>query len=167
MMFSVRNYILDQPAIAAKIERMAYEIAEQNMTAATLVLAGVAPNGILMARQLASQLKNITQATVSVVELSLDKKQPGPVTVSPATNFNNQTIIVVDDVSMSGKTMLYALKPMLESWPEKIQTLVLVERQHKQFPMHSDYVGMHVSTTLQELIIVEAEGGELTGAYLQ
>jgi pyrimidine operon attenuation protein / uracil phosphoribosyltransferase len=162
-----KNYILDQSAIAAKIERLAYEIAEQNMNAPAIILAGIAPNGVIMARHLALHLQKMGTATIQLVTLTLDKKQPSAVTVSPVTDFNQQTVIVVDDVSMSGKTMLYALKPMLETWPAKIQTLVLVERQHKQFPMHSDYVGMYVSTSLQELILVEAEGDELVGAYLE
>jgi pyrimidine operon attenuation protein/uracil phosphoribosyltransferase len=75
-------------------------------------------------------------------------------------------IILIDDVASSGKTMLYALKPFLEMQPKKIETLVLVERTHKTFPVKVDYVGLSVATTLQEHIYVEVTEGEITGAYM-
>jgi pyrimidine operon attenuation protein/uracil phosphoribosyltransferase len=70
-------------------------------------------------------------------------------------------------VANTGKTLLYSLQPFLSSHPKKIQTLVLVERTHKLFPVKSDYVGLSVATTLQENIIVEVVNGEITGAFLQ
>jgi pyrimidine operon attenuation protein/uracil phosphoribosyltransferase len=74
--------------------------------------------------------------------------------------------LLVDDVASSGKTMLYALKPFLQFHPKKIETLVLVERTHKQFPVHVDYVGMPVATTLEEHILVEVVDGVIVGAYM-
>ena len=58
------------------------------------------------------------------------------------------------------------MKPFLEYYPKKIQTLVLVERSHKAFPVKPDYVGLSISTTLLEHIYVEADGEEIIGAYL-
>ncbi len=75
-------------------------------------------------------------------------------------------IIVVDDVSNSGKTLLYALKPFINSHPKKIQILVLVERTHTSFPVRPDYVGLSIATTIQEHIFVEVNGEEVAGAYL-
>ena len=75
-------------------------------------------------------------------------------------------IIIIDDVTNSGKTLLYALKPFLEYYPRKIQTLVLVERSHKTYPIHPDYVGLSLATTLQDHIYVEVKDNEITGAYL-
>ena len=80
--------------------------------------------------------------------------------------FENKVIIIVDDVANTGRTMLYALKPFLQAHPKKIQTLVLVERSHKLFPIQTDYVGLSITTTLQEHIAVETEGDEITGAWL-
>jgi pyrimidine operon attenuation protein/uracil phosphoribosyltransferase len=82
-------------------------------------------------------------------------------------DFTNKVIILVDDVANSGKTLLYALKPFLAFHPKKIQMLVLVERSHNSFPVHPDYVGLSVSTTLQEHIYVEVEEGKIAGTYLQ
>jgi len=74
---------------------------------------------------------------------------------------------VIDDVAMSGKTLLYAMQPFLAFYPKKIQTLVLVERSHKAFPVKPDYVGLSIATTLQEHIYVETEGEVIKGAYLE
>ena len=101
------------------------------------------------------------------IQKELHKKKPAQIMLSEPFDFNDKVIIVVDDVSNSGKTMLYALKPFLDSHPKKIQTLVLVERTHKAFPVLSDYVGLSVATTLQEHIIVEVSGDHVTGAYLE
>jgi pyrimidine operon attenuation protein/uracil phosphoribosyltransferase len=76
-------------------------------------------------------------------------------------------IIIIDDVSNSGKTLSYALKPFLEFHPKKIRTLVLVERSHTSFPVRPDYVGLSVATTIQEHIFVEVKGEELIGAYME
>jgi pyrimidine operon attenuation protein/uracil phosphoribosyltransferase len=99
-------------------------------------------------------------------ELSLDKKNPGEIKLSGLPPEKEAVIILIDDVASSGKTMLYALKPLLEIHPKKIQTLVLVERTHKAFPVQVDYVGMSVATTLEEHIYVEVINGEISGAYM-
>ena len=75
-------------------------------------------------------------------------------------------IVLVDDVANSGKTILYSLKPFLEFHPKKIQTLALVERTHKIFPVNLDYKGLSVATTLQEHIFVEVINEDVVGAYL-
>ncbi|RYZ52316.1 MAG: phosphoribosyltransferase, partial [Sphingobacteriales bacterium] len=80
---------------------------------------------------------------------------------------NNKNIVLVDDVANSGKTLLYALKPLMDFEPAKIQVAVLVDRKHKNFPVTPDIIGHSVSTTIQEHIIVQYEGGRLTGAHLE
>jgi pyrimidine operon attenuation protein / uracil phosphoribosyltransferase len=86
--------------------------------------------------------------------------------LDPETDVTNKTVILVDDVANTGKTMLYALKPFLASRPARIQTLVLVERSHKLFPIQTDYAGLSLATTLQEHISVETKGDTITGAWL-
>ncbi len=82
-------------------------------------------------------------------------------------DFNDRVVILVDDVTNSGKTLMYALKPFLQQYPKKIQMLVMVERSHKKFPVQPDYVGLSLSSTLHEHIYVEVEGDRITGAYLE
>lgn len=102
-----------------------------------------------------------------MISVSLDKKNPKEVKVNRQLDYQNQVIILIDDVSNSGKTLLFAIKPFLDSSPKKIQALVLVERSHKAFPVKPDYVGLSVSTTLQEHIYVEVENGRVKGAWLE
>ena len=104
---------------------------------------------------------------IKIISVILNKTDPKEVFLSePDINFNNKNIIVMDDVVNSGKTLLYALRPLLFSQPKRIQTLVLVERMHKLFPVKSDFVGLTVATALQDHIYVETVGNEIIGAYI-
>jgi pyrimidine operon attenuation protein/uracil phosphoribosyltransferase len=165
---SQKKYILDAESAHLKIRRMAFQIAEEQMqdNPSPLLLAGIRSNGVVIALMLQQFLKECYAAPVEVVEVELDKRNPGNITYTGDQNFEGKTIILVDDVANSGKTMLYALKPLLAQHPKSIQTLVLVERSHKLFPIHNSYVGLSLSTTLQEHIFVEVSDGVVTGAYL-
>lgn len=166
MQTDTKNYFLDEPTAAKKLERMAYEIAEQNLEEKELILAGIRDNGVTIARIIARHLSTVLDTRVRVIEIGLDKRHPAGVAISEQLDFNDAVVILVDDVVNSGKTILYALKPFLAFYPKKIQTLTLVERTHKMFPVASDYVGISLATTLQEHIFVEVEGDRVTGAYL-
>jgi pyrimidine operon attenuation protein/uracil phosphoribosyltransferase len=160
------HFILSKEIAYQKLHRMAYEIAEQNMEEKQLILAGIKESGSIIARILFSFLKEIFKGEIVVMEIAIDKKDPKNISLSQKLNFDNKIIIVVDDVANSGKTLLYAIKPFLDFYPKKIQTLVLVERSYKEFPVSPDYVGLSVSTALTEKIIVETSKGKIEGARL-
>lgn len=162
-----RKDVLDTETVNMKLLRMAYEIIENNLEEDSIILAGIRENGSVIARHMQQILNEAGDLKVQVIDLSLDKKNPGEITVSEKTDFSNKVIIVVDDVAMSGKTILYALKPFLEFHPKKIQTLALVERTQKAFPIKLDYVGLSVATTLQEHIYVTVSDNKIAGAYLE
>ena len=161
-----KKYILDKETVARKIKRLAYEIAERNYDTQLVYFAAITDSGIAVANLLMKELKEISNLYITLIEISLDKKNPADVILSLNTDFTNQTILLIDDVSNSGQTMLYALRPFLQYHPRKIQTLALVERTHKTFPINIDYVGMSVATTLEEHIYVEFEKGVISGAYM-
>ncbi len=162
-----RKDILDAGTVKMKLQRMAFEIIENNLYEKKIILAGVLDNGSIIARNMQKILKQNSSMEVSLINISLDKKTPGEIVLSEKMDFNDQVIIVVDDVANSGKTVLYALKPFLEFLPKKIQTMALVERTHKTFPVHLDYKGLSVATTLREHIYVEVTGEEVVGAYME
>lgn len=164
---STTNFILSKEIAQRKIQRMAYEIVEQNIDEKQIIIAGIKESGLIIAQLLKECLIQIFEGELVVVEISIDKKDPKNISLSSDINYQNKSIIVVDDVSNTGKTLLYALRPFLEYYPKKIQTLVLVERSHKEFPVSSDYVGLSVSTALSEKIIVETSGGEISGARME
>ncbi|MBX3257900.1 MAG: phosphoribosyltransferase [Chitinophagaceae bacterium] len=164
----MKKYILTYEQIEKKLQRMAYEIAEQNVGEEKLLLAGIKDNGVVIAHRLKYLLKPVFKGEVTVTELGVDDKRfPRTITIDTALNFEKQVVIVVDDVANSGKTMLYALQPFLKDQPKKIQTLALVDRTHKTFPVHTDYIGFAIATTLQEHIFVEVDNDKVTGAWLE
>lgn len=162
-----KKYILDQSVAEKKLRRMALEILENNAGENPIILAGIRESGSVVARCIQRMLAEISSIKTELLTISLDKKKPGAVTLSQTPDFNGRVIIVVDDVVNSGRTLLYALKPFLEFQPAKIQTLVLVERSHNSFPVHADYKGVSIATTLQEHIYVEVDEEKVLGAYLQ
>ena len=162
-----KNYILTASAAGKKMERMAFEILENNFGENDFILAGIRESGTVIARNIQQILAGISSVKTELLTVSLDKKKPEKVVLSHETRLNDRVIILIDDVANSGKTLLYALKPFLDAFPKKIQTLVLVERRHNAFPIRSDFVGLSIATTLQEHIYVEVEGSGIKGAYLE
>lgn len=158
--------ILSQEIIDWKIRRMAYEIYERNMDEKELILAGIFDRGMVVATLIAGVLKNIAPFKLQMINLNLDKQNPIEVVVSEEVDFTDKVIIVIDDVANSGRTLLYAMKPLLSYLPKSIQTAVLVDRMHKAFPVIINYVGHSLSTTLQENIHVDIRNSEIGGVYL-
>jgi pyrimidine operon attenuation protein / uracil phosphoribosyltransferase len=165
----MKNYILTQAVAAKKLRRMAFEILENNAGEQQLILAGIRDSGSVIARNIQQHLKEIAGDNLKTrfIEISLDKKNPGAVSLSETLPFDDAVIIIIDDVAMSGKTLLYAMRPFLDFHPRKIESLVLVERSHKAFPVQPDYKGLSLATTLQEHIYVEVDGDQVKGAWLE
>jgi len=162
-----KKYILSKEVVGKKLQRMAYEILENNIDEKEIILAGIRESGSVVAKVIQGMLAEISSIKTELITITLDKKEPTDVFLSRSIDLNGKVIILVDDVSNSGKTLLYALKPFIEFHPKKIQTLVLVERTHTSFPVRPDYVGLSIATTLQEHIFVEVKENEITGAYLK
>ena len=163
---TMKNYIISAVSADKKLRRMALEVIERNYAEDELILVGIKENGLVIAQKISSYLKENYTGKINLVELVIDKKNPVTVKLSPDTDITGKVVVLIDDVANSGKTMLYALKPLLDMFPKKIQTMALVERTHKSFPIDLDYVGLSVSSTLDEHIVVEVENGEVAGAYI-
>lgn len=162
-----KNYILTREGAAQKLQRMALELAEHlNGDTSPVILIGVRNSGTAIAEKTAELLREHVSNEVKVISVILDKNHPTDVTLSEAVNLNDLHVVIIDDVTNSGRTLLYALKPLLNFHPRSIQTLVMVERMHKLFPVNPDYVGLSVATTLQDHIQVEVENGVVVGAYI-
>ena len=161
-----KKYILNQAVADQKMRRMALEIIENNQDETELILAGIRESGSVVARNIQRLIAEIAGIKTELLTITLDKRMPEEIVLSKTFDFNNKVIIIIDDVANSGKTLLYSLKPFLAYHPKKIQSLVLVERSHNSFPVHSDYVGLSIATTLQEHIYVEVDGDTVKGAYL-
>lgn len=158
--------ILSKSSADKKLRRMALEIAERNIDKNELIIIGIKENGVFIAKKIAEYLKEIFKGTIKTVSLSINKKDPGEVELSEQTDLKGKSILLADDVANSGRTMLYALSPLIAQKPAQIETLVLVERTYKLFPVALNYVGLSVSTEANENISVEVKDGEISGAAI-
>ncbi|MCD6063395.1 MAG: phosphoribosyltransferase [Flavipsychrobacter sp.] len=162
-----RVLILDKERIGWKLQRMAYEILEHNSQESAITLVGIQGSGLAVAKSLAKKLQEISKLQVEVLPVKMNKKQPLKEEITVSGDLIGKTVVLVDDVANSGKTLLYALRPMLEFAPRKIMVAVLVDRRHKSYPISPDIVGHSIATTLQEHIEVETDGDVISAAYLQ
>ena len=159
-----KDFILSKSSAREKLHRMALQIAENlSEDNQPLILIGVAGNGTAMARQLQGFLQLYINCPIQILTVSFNKLHPEEVKLSEDIDFNDKRIIIVDDVSNSGKTLLYATRPLLTFHPKSIQTLVMIERMHRLFPIKPDYVGLSLATTGEDHIRVEIESGEISG----
>jgi pyrimidine operon attenuation protein/uracil phosphoribosyltransferase len=165
---SEKKYIMDTVAASQKINRMALEIAEQvDESKAPLILIGIEENGCVIADAVANELNKHLFMEVVVHRIGINKQQPQEVTLRQKYDYHGKQLVLVDDVTNSGKTLLYALKPLMNYYPAKIMTLVLVERMYKRFPVQPDFVGLSLATTEEDHIQVEVSGNQIIGAYIE
>lgn len=162
-----KKYILSKDTAIMKLRRMAFEIMENNKGENRVILAGILENGFVVAQEIKRFLEADFSIEVPLISIKINKKDPAECHVDDPSIVKNHVLIVVDDVVNSGKTLLYSLKPFLFHSPLKIQTLTLVERSYKTFPVHIDYVGVSLATTFNDHIQVEVANGKIKGAYLQ
>ena len=155
--------LLNSLQISQKINRIAYQIYEDNFNEKEIIIAGIANSGFVFAELLKVALERISSIPLQLIEIRLNKENPIHFQLTPPLkmqDFNNKVIIIVDDVLNSGKTLMYSLRPFLEVETKKIRTVLLVDRDHKRYPVEADFVGITLSTTLQEHIRVELKAGK-------
>ena len=161
--------ILDTLQIKQKISRLAYEVYENNFSEKELLIVGIDGNGFKVAQQISEKLKDISPIKIILGKIKLNKTMPwegDPVVDFTEKVFVNKTIILVDDVLNSGKTLMYAVKLFLDKPVKKINTVILVDRSHTRFPVKADYVGLRLSTTLQEHIEADFSKKNNEAVYL-
>ena len=164
---TVRSVILDAQRIERCIQRIARQILEDHHAAPLIAIAAIDGQGTVMARRIVDALEAISENAVSGFTVSLDKDAPldHPIAVTDrhggdfaAGSLDGATIIVVDDVLNSGRTLLHAVAHLLPFRPRHIAMCVLVDRIHRRFPVRADYVGMSLSTNLKAHIDVRLSG---------
>lgn len=159
------SIIMDKLQIERSVKRMAWEILERNHQEQELIFAGIDGRGLDLMERLALVMNEIApNIQIKKIQISLDKDEPwtSPVGFSPdlPKNLESTPIILIDDVLNSGKTMLYALEPMLKTPTKRITTAVLIERSHKRYPLTGDVVGLRLSTSSHEHVRVVLKDGE-------
>jgi pyrimidine operon attenuation protein/uracil phosphoribosyltransferase len=156
--------ILNKIQIQQKINRIAYQILEDNLNEKEIVLAGIWDRGYKLAIRLKDVLLNISDLKITLLRIDLEKNHSKLIarTDIDEASWKNKVIILVDDVLNSGKTLAYGLGVFLNTPHKKIRTVVLVDRSHKIFPIATDFVGLQMSTVLKEHVdvVLDVEGAE-------
>lgn len=152
------NKILSHEEIQHKIKRIAYQIYEANVNEEEIIIAGIQGGGLSFAKKLQSVLQQITNANIVLCTVHMNKKNPlnsGVSTSIPESGYKDRSVVLVDDVLNSGTTLIYGVHHFLKVPMKQLKTAVLVNRNHKKYPVKADFKGISLSTSLQEHIIVE------------
>ena len=150
--------ILNERQITQKIKRLAIEILEHNFGEPELILAGINNNGMVFSELLMQELTKISNMPITVTRIQLNPANPlksDIILEMPPEQVTDKVLIIVDDVANTGRTIFYAIKPILEVLPKKVEVAVLVDRSHKSFPIRVDYYGLSLATTLKNNIDVQ------------
>ena len=159
--------ILDKEKIQKKIKRISYEIYEENFDDKSILICGIEKNGSIIAKRIIKELESICDINIEFISIDLNKKKPlNTVEIkSSKNNIKNKSIILIDDVSNTGKTLIYVIKELIKFEPKKINTAVLVNRDHTLFPIKINFIGLSLSTSIKSHIEVNL-GNKDIGAYL-
>lgn len=161
--------ILNHQQIQQKIDRIAYQILEDNFEETEIVIAGILSQGSVIAKRIKDVLAKIAPFTITMINIQLDK-DASTLQFTADTDINecsNKVVILVDDVLNSGKTLAYGFGVFLDVPLKKLRTVVLVDRNHKSFPVSTDFAGMALSTVIKQHVYVSlSETGEEDAVYL-
>ncbi len=163
--------ILNDRQIRQKIKRIAIEMLEHHYGEPEIILAGLNNNGLGFAKLLVAELEPIAPKSTKITLTRIRLNPANPVEYEPsielpADALRNKPVIIVDDVANTGRTIFYAVQPLLKVVPKRVEVAVLVDRKHKSFPVKADYVGLSLATTLLDNIDVKILGVEEMAVYL-
>ncbi len=146
--------------IHSSIERIAYQIYESNSEEKVIFIAGIGEKGKVLSSLIGKSLSSISKIKVELITLYIDKKNPlNRINSDKSLNvLKNNSVVVVDDVLNTGKTLIYAVSYFLQAPVKSIKTAVMVNRNHKKFPIKADFKGISLATTINEHISVILDG---------
>ena len=161
-MISNKNIILGHQQIQHKIRRIAYQIYESNVNEQEVILAGIDSNGYVLAKKIKSNLDKISDLKSTLCKVIIDKRHPlfEIKTSLSVKDYSNKSLVLIDDVLNSGSTLIYGVKHFLNVPLKQFKTAVLVNRNHKKFPVKADFKGISLSTSLHEHVEVNLEGNQ-------
>lgn len=158
----MKNIILTKDEIQHKTKRIAFQIYETFADETEVVLAGIANSGFTFAKKIATELEQISDLKIILCEVRINKNNPQDeiITSLKKEEYENKGLVLIDDVLNSGTTLIYGVKHFLDVPLKKFKTAVLVDRNHKKYPVKADFKGISLSTSLQEHIQVVFENEE-------
>ena len=158
----MKKQVLDFEKISRICGRLAYQILENNINEDEILLVGIKEKGYEIAKIIEQKLKDITSSKVHLKSITIDKKNPNQISEFDI-NFNQmpKSVYLVDDVLNTGKTLMFAVNSLLKYDFNLIKTLVLIDRNHKRFPIKVDFKGISLSTNLEDTVKLISENKNL------
>jgi len=158
----MKKQVLDFEKISRICGRLAYQILENNIYEDEILLVGIKEKGYEIAKIIEQKLKDITSSKVHLKSITIDKKNSNQVSKFDI-NFNQipKSVYLVDDVLNTGKTLMFAVNSLLKYDFDLIKTLVLIDRNHKRFPIKVDFKGISLSTNLDDTVKLISENKNL------
>ncbi len=160
---TIQNLILDNTDVENKIHRIGLQILEDNIDRSKIILIGISENGKLIASKLTAHINKISNVKIEIIMVDIIKKT---IKYDKEINFKNESVIIVGDVSHSGKTIQLVISNLMQYGPLKIKTSVIVNRDHALFPVKIDYSGLSLSTSVNEHVDVIIDKKERFSVYL-
>jgi len=159
----MKSLILDSVQIENKINRLAHELLENNFEEDRIYFVGLNDRGNVLAQKIVEIFETIYEGNVVALHLHAKRNEIKEIEIAAASfemfeQLKDSKVILIDDVVDSGQTLMYAASFLLQFHPKALQTLALIDRNHRLFPIKVDYVGHKVATTLHEQVKVEFEG---------
>ena len=151
--------LLDASTIERTIRRLAYEVIEKNRDLKDLVILGIPTRGLTLGKRIVKDIKSIEGVDVAFSKLDVrayrDDEKRSEIKDRPQINVNQKTVILVDDVLFTGRTIRAAMDAVIDlGRPARIQVLTLIDRGHREFPISANYIGKNIPTALSEKITV-------------
>ena len=158
----MKKQVLDFEKISRICGRLAYQILENNINEDEILLVGIKEKGYEIAKIIEQKLKDITSSKVHLKSITIDKKNPNLISEFEI-NFNQmpKSVYLVDDVLNTGKTLMFAVNSLLKYDFELMKTLVLIDRNHKRYPIKVDFKGISLSTNLDDTVKLISENKNL------
>ena len=164
LVIQMEKVLFDQDTITRSLKRIAHEILEKNDNLNDVVIIGIKTRGSYLAERLVRLIEVFEGVTVPLGELDITKyrdditREMKEVIVNQSTvpmTLNGKTVILVDDVLYTGRTVRAALEAVLEyGRPKNIQLATLIDRGHRELPIRADYVGKNIPTSQKEVVNV-------------
>lgn len=145
----MKTVIMDDVRIQRTMKRIAFQILEHCYQEKEITIMGMEPRGVWVAEELIAHIGSISKTKITSLQINIDKLDA---IAEMSKEVSGKTVILVDDVVKSGRTLMHAASSIMALEPQTLYTACLVDRKHRRYPIQSDFTGMTLATTLQEHI---------------
>ena len=161
--FDTENLILNKQDVENKIQRIGLEILEDNINCSKIILFGISDSGKLITQKLMGHINKISNISADLIQVNVNNES---LEYDNKFNILNQSIVIIGDVSQSGKTLQMVISDLMKYKPSKIKTSVIINRDHSLFPVKIDYSGLSLSTSVNEHVDVIIDAKKDFRVYL-